>query len=133
MLVLNEACKPIMTEGLDEEEKESKEYLFDNSISCAFKVFLFQNDGGNLVKPELLVQLILPAFPLVADLEEAVPVHELFLTQLLAKNPLLLAHPDTVKAAIMRIQEYSGAHTAEGEDILGSKGRTLLESVLGAM
>ena len=94
MAILNETCKPVSNqEGLSEEDQENKEYLFDNSIGALFKIYLNQNDGGNLVKTSHLSDTILPALPLKTDLDEAEAVHQLMLTQLLAKNQLLLAFP----------------------------------------
>jgi hypothetical protein len=46
-------CVSTDTEGLDEDEKDSKLMLADNSISALVKVIMFQYDGGNVVKDQL--------------------------------------------------------------------------------
>jgi len=57
-------------QGLDEEEKESAQMLYDNSMSTLFKIILYQNDGGVLVKNEL-IPYFLNSLPLKTDVDEA--------------------------------------------------------------
>ena len=65
--------------------------------------------------------------PLKTDFEEAQSTHELLLQKILAKHEALFKHPDLVKAAVQRIQEFASTHTEKEEDILGDDGRALLQ------
>ena len=80
-------CKDETTgEDLDEDERYSKEMVRDNSISTLTKIVLFQNDGGNIVKQEVVQELFGSLLPITKDYEEACSLHELVLTQALAQN-----------------------------------------------
>lgn len=84
-------CKDETTgKELDEDEKESKELVRDNSISTLTKIVLFQSDGGNIVKQEIVDELFGSLLPITKDIEEAQVLHELFLTQALAENQIIV-------------------------------------------
>ena len=78
------------TEGLDEDEKESKLMLSDNSVSALVKIIMFQYDGGNVVKDELCSTILLHKLPLTHDFDEAQALHTLILEQIQAKNAVLM-------------------------------------------
>lgn len=84
--VLAVTCKDEVTgnDDLDEDERESKESVRDNSISTLAKCVLFQYDGGELVKPEIVQELFGSLLPIFKDLEEAQALHEVILEQALA-------------------------------------------------
>ena len=71
--------------------------------------------------------------PLVNDVDEAQAVHELLLEQTLAQNAVLAAHPESLKQCITRISQHAAAHTEKEEDILGEKGKGLMQQVLQQM
>ena len=101
--------------------------MVDNSISTLFKIVLFQNDGGSLVTAELVNKLLTVLLPIKHDVEEAEAVHTLFLQQVLAKNAILLNAEAQAKQCIQNIKAHAEAHTEEEEDILGEKGKALLQ------
>jgi len=53
--------------------------MIDNSISTLFKFVIYQNDGGQVIKPELVKSLLTTLMPIKNDLEEANTLHCLFL------------------------------------------------------
>ena len=121
-------CKDDVTgnEELDEDEKESKELVRDNSISTLTKIILFQNDGGNLVKQELVQELFGSMLPIVKDFDEAQALHEIVLTQALAQNKSIMDNADLFKGVVERM----GKHVEENQgnpdkDILGEYSKTL--------
>ena len=132
MVILGETCKRDIPADMDEELQESKLNLADNSISALLKIVIFQNDGGAIVKPDVL-PTVLAMLPLTSDFEEAQAANELFFEQILAKNPILLGAADQVKALIARIQEYATSHPDKEEDILGEKATALLQQVLAQL
>ena len=115
------------TEGLDDDEKESKLMLADNSISALVKIVMFQYDGGNVVKDELCSTVLLNKLPLTNDIEEAQAIHTLVLEQVVAKNPVLVKNQEAIKAFMNKVQEYMKTHTEPEEDILGDDGKKLFE------
>lgn len=126
MKILQETSKPFSLEGLDEDEKYSREMLYDNSISALAKLAFFQYDGGNLIKDEYIASLLSSYLPIKNDIDEAQEIHSLMFKQLLAQNEVLMKNADAVKGCIQRIQEYASAHTDIDEDILGDEGKKLL-------
>lgn len=121
-------CKDDVTgnEDLDEDEKESKELVRDNSISTLTKIILFQNDGGNLVTQELVQELFGKMLPIVKDFDEAQALHEIVLTQALAQNKSIMDNADLFKGVVERM----GKHVEENQgnsdkDILGEYSKAL--------
>ena len=78
------------TEGMDEDEKDSKLMLSDNSVSALVKIIMFQYDGGNVVKDELCSTILMHKLPLTHDFDEAQALHTLILEQIQAKNAVLM-------------------------------------------
>jgi hypothetical protein len=101
--------------------------MADNSISTLFKIVLFQNDGGALVTAELVNKLLTELLPIKNDIEEAGSVHTLFLQHVLNKNAILLNAEAQTKQCIQNIKAYAEAHTDAEEDILGDKGKALMQ------
>ena len=78
LTILEVACKDDV-EGLDEDEKDQKLLLADNSRSALAKVVIFQNDGGALVKDELCQMVFNTMLPLKYDEDEAQDIHQVIL------------------------------------------------------
>ena len=100
--------------------------MADNSISTLAKIIIFQKDG-NLVTHNLTLNM-LNALPLKTDTDEAQSAHTLILTHTLEKNASLMQHADALKNAILRIKQQSEENPEE--DILGDKGKPLLQQVV---
>ena len=86
------------TEGLDEDEKDSKLMLADNSVSALVKIIMFQYDGGNFAKDELCSTILTHKLPLTHDFDEAQAIHTLILEQVQAKNAVLMKNQDAIKS-----------------------------------
>jgi len=78
LAILGETCKD-NTDGLDEDEKEQKLMLSDNSKSALAKITMFQYDNNNLVKDELCQTLYSTMLPLTNDFDEAQDIHGIIL------------------------------------------------------
>jgi len=48
----------------------------------------------------------------------------------LAQNQILFANQDDTKLCIKNMSDYAQAHPDEEDDILGAKGKTLLQQVV---
>jgi hypothetical protein len=121
------------TEGLDEDEKDSKLMLADNSISALVKIIMFQYDGGNVVKDELCSTILTHKLPLTHDFDEAQAIHTLILEQVQAKNAVLMKNQDAIKSLIEKIKQFVETHSDPEEDILGEDGKKLFQQVLSQM
>ena len=121
------------TEGLDEDEKDSKLMLADNSVSALVKIIMFQYDGGNVVKDELCSTILTHKLPLTHDFDEAQAIHTLILEQVQAKNAVLMKNQDAIKSLIDKIKQFAETHTDPEEDILGEDGKKLFQQVLSQM
>jgi hypothetical protein len=71
MKILGHTISSDVADGMDEDEKESKLMLADNSISALVKIIMFQYDGGNIVKDELCSTILTHKLPLTHDFDEA--------------------------------------------------------------
>ena len=121
------------TEGLDEDEKDSKLMLADNSISALVKIIMFQYDGGNVVKDELCSTIHTHKLPHTHDFDEAQAIHTLILEQVQAKNAVLMKNQDAIKSLIEKIKQFVETHSDPEEDILGEDGKKLFQQVLSQM
>ena len=121
------------TEGLDEDEKDSKLMLADNSVSALVKIIMFQYDGGNVVKDELCSTILTHKLPLTHDFDEAQAIHTLILEQVQAKNAVLMKNQDAIKSLIDKIKQFAETHLDPEEDILGEDGKKLFQQVLSQM
>ena len=129
-------CKDEVTGNtdLDEDEKESKELVRDNSISTLTKIVLFQHDGGNVVKQEIVNELFGNMLPITKDFEEAQALHEIVLKQALAQNQIIVDNADLFKSVIERMKKHAVENAGDNEkDILGEHGKPLFEQVLQKM
>ena len=121
------------TEGLDEDEKDSKLMLADNSISALVKIIMFQYDAANVVKDELCSTILTHKLPLTHDFDEAQAIHTLILEQVQAKNAVLMKNQDAIKSLIEKIKQFVETHSDPEEDILGEDGKKLFQQVLSQM
>lgn len=114
---------------LDEDEKEKRNMLKDNSVSCLGKIVLFQNDSTPVMAA--LTNQFFTTLPITNDLDEAQDIHTTVFEQVVAGSAVITGNADLVKAAIERIKTYAEANVADEEkDILGTKGKELLQKVL---
>ena len=114
---------------LDEDEKEKRNMLKDNSISCLGKIVLFQNNGS----PDMaaLTNQFFTTLPITNDLDEAQDIHSTVFEQVIAGSAVITGNADLAKAAIERIKTHAEANVNdEDKDILGKKGKELLQKVL---
>jgi len=75
-------CKDETTgnDDLDEDQRYDMNSMRDNSISTLMKLVLFQNDGGAILKQEMVHEAFSSLLPLKVDVEEAQDIHEIILT-----------------------------------------------------
>jgi len=75
-------CKDETTgkDDLDEDQRYDMNSMRDNSISTLMKLVLFQNDGGAILKQEMVQEAFSSLLPLKVDVEEAQDIHEIILT-----------------------------------------------------
>ena len=100
----------------------------DNSISTLTKIVLFQNDGGNVVKQEIVQELYGSLLPIQKDFEEAQSLHEIVLQQALAQNKSIVDNGELFKGVIERIKKHAEENANDSEkDILGESGKALLK------
>ena len=125
MAVLQMTCRDRVAGAgdLDEEEKEKRELLRDNSISTLGKIVFFQSDGV-IVTQQHAQELFGNMLPILADKDEAQDIHALVLEQVLAESPVVAANLDAVKACVGKLKEYLNA--PKEDDILGKKGKELV-------
>ena len=71
--------------------------------------------------------------PIKNDIDEAQDIHTCVFEQCLAGSPVITANADAVKGCIGRIKAHAEANTDEDKDILGKKGKELLQQVLAKM
>ena len=81
MQILMYTCKDEVSGNteIDEDERESKNLVRDNSISTLSKLVLFHNDGGNVIKPEIVQELFSSLLPISKDCDEAKSLHKIVL------------------------------------------------------
>lgn len=69
--------------------------------------------------------------PIINDIDEAQDIHTTVFEQVIAGNAIVTANADLVKAAVERIKTFAEANVNdEDKDILGKKGKPLLQQVL---
>jgi len=80
--ILSMTCKDETTgkDDLDEDQRYDMNSMRDNSISTLMKLVLFQNDGGAILKQEMVQEAFSSLLPLKVDVEEAQDIHEIILT-----------------------------------------------------
>lgn len=111
---------------LDEDEKEKRHMLRDNSISCLGKIVLFQNNGS--ADMAALTNQFFTSLPITNDIDEAQDIHTTVFEQIIAGSPVVTGNTDLVKGAIERIKAFAEANVNdEDKDILGKKGKELLQ------
>lgn len=104
----------------------------DNAVGALGKCIYFHGAGNEaLITPAVIGEGFLARLPLLTDVEEAQPVHSQFLTQVLAKNPVLAAHAPLVAEAARRLSQE--ATSQPDLEILDDQGRALLTDVMSQL
>lgn len=73
---------------IDEEERDQRNMLRDNSVSCLGKIVLFQNDMQGPVTAELTVEFF-NLLPIKNDIDEAQDLHKTLFEQIIKGNPVI--------------------------------------------
>lgn len=101
----------------------------DNSVSALTKLVMFQYDGAHL-RDELVEGLFTHLHPIVTDVDEAQDIYQIVFDEVLKGNASLAKFEGGVKTMINNVKAYAVANPEAEKDILGDKGKQLLEQVI---